>query len=116
MKVIIAGSRDVVSYAAVTAAVELSGFEITEVVSGGARGADRLGEAYAKNNGIALKVMPADWDKFGKGAGYRRNEDMARYAEGLIALWDGKSRGTMHMIEIAKRIKLAVYVHITKEI
>lgn len=63
MKVIIAGSRDIVSYPIVTSAVHQSGFEITEVVSGGARGADRLGEAYAKNNDIALKVMPADWNK-----------------------------------------------------
>lgn len=115
MKVIIAGSRDIVSYPIVTSAVHQSGFEITEVVSGGARGADRLGEAYAKNNDIALKVMPADWNKFGKSAGYRRNEEMARYADALIALWDGESRGTMHMIEIAKRLNMPIFIFNTKE-
>lgn len=110
MKVIIAGSRDAVSYHLVVDAVAESGFIIDQVISGGARGADRLGEAYAKNNGIELLIMKADWDKFGKSAGYRRNEDMAKVGNALIAIWDGESRGTMHMIEIAKRAGLPVFI------
>lgn len=111
MKVIIAGSRTAVSYQSVVKAVQDSGFDITEIISGGARGADTLGEAYAKNNNITLTIMKAEWDKLGKSAGYRRNEQMARYGEAVIALWDGESRGTMHMIEIAKRLGLPLYIH-----
>ena len=74
--------------------------EIT-VISGGARGADALGESYAIENELRMKVFPADWDTYGVSAGYRRNVEMAEYSEALIAFWDGKSKGTKHMIDIA---------------
>lgn len=72
-----------------------------EIVSGAARGADRLGERYAKENQIPIKSMPADWDTYGKSAGYLRNKDMAEYGTCLVAFWDGESKGTMHMIKLA---------------
>ena len=72
-----------------------------QIISGTARGADSLGEQYATERGFKCIRMPADWDKYGKSAGYRRNEQMAESADALIAFWDGKSRGTMHMINIA---------------
>src|SRR5690606_7546267 len=75
--------------------------ESLEIVSGGAKGADRCGEAYAINNAIKLKVFKADWDTLGKSAGYVRNSQMAEYADCLIAYWDGKSKGTKHMINLA---------------
>lgn len=81
-----------------------------EIVSGKARGADSLGEAYAKDNNIKIAEFPADWDKHGKAAGYIRNEEMAKYADALIAFWDGKSRGTKHMIDLAKKHRLKVRV------
>lgn len=91
-----------------------------EIVSGHARGADSLGEKFAKECEIKLTLFPADWDKYGKSAGYRRNAEMAKYAvEGkeqgvigiLIAFWDGKSKGTRSMIDLAKRYGLdEVYV------
>ena len=80
------------------------------VVSGHARGADTLGEKYAQDEGFALEIYPAQWDKFGKRAGYRRNEQMAEVADALIAFWDGSSRGTKHMIDIMNEKNLLVRV------
>lgn len=102
MKVIIAGSRDIEDYELVESAIMESGFDIDEVVSGMARGVDLIGRQWAKNNHIPCVEMPADWEKFGKGAGQERNRRMARYADALIAVWDGSSRGTHHMIRVAK--------------
>lgn len=90
-------------------AIKESGFEITEVVSGTARGADRAGERVAKKLGIPVRKMPANWDKFGKSAGYRRNEDMANVAEACIVITNG-SKGSGHMIDIAKKKGLQLYV------
>lgn len=84
--------------------------EISVVISGAARGADTLGEMWARSRHRTLYRMPAEWDRFGKSAGYRRNERMADAAEALVAFWDGKSRGTKHMIDIAKRRGLRVTV------
>jgi hypothetical protein len=69
-------------------------------VSGNARGADSLGEKYAKDEGFDLEIYPAQWKKLGKQAGFRRNEQMAEVADALIAFWDGESHGTKHMIDI----------------
>jgi predicted Rossmann fold nucleotide-binding protein DprA/Smf involved in DNA uptake len=80
------------------------------IVSGHARGADTLGEKYAQDEGFALEIYPAQWDKFGKRAGYRRNEQMAEVADALIAFWDGSSRGTKHMIDIMNEKNLLVRV------
>lgn len=110
MKVIIAGSRDITDYRQVEAAYLSSNMVITEIVSGGARGVDSLGEQVAKNFGIPVKVFPADWNKYGKRAGALRNIQMANYAEGLIAIWDGKSKGTKHMIDEANKLGLSVYI------
>lgn len=70
------------------------------IISGGARGADMLGERFAKELGLQLLLFPAEWDKYGKSAGYKRNLTMSENADALIAFWDGKSRGTRHMIDI----------------
>ena len=80
------------------------------VVSGHARGADFYGEKYAQDEGFDLEIYPAQWDKFGKRAGYRRNEQMAEVADALIAFWDGSSRGTKHMIDIMNEKNLLVRV------
>ena len=109
MKVIIAGSREIHDIAIVRTAMNNSKFDITEVVSGCARGVDKLGEKVATERGIIIKKFPADWSR-GKGAGFERNFEMANYADALIAVWDGKSRGTKHMIGVAETYKLLVYV------
>jgi hypothetical protein len=111
MKVIVAGSRDIVDYEIVKSAIVSSGFQINEIVSGGARGVDTLGERYAKENNILFVVFPANWDLYGKKAGYLRNAEMAKYANGLIAVWDGVSKGTGHMIDLAQKNNLQVYIH-----
>ena len=72
-----------------------------EIISGGATGADALGD---------LKIIPADWKTYGRSAGPRRNEQMARIAGTLIAFWDGKSRGTKNMIDTARKLGLRVKV------
>lgn len=115
MKTIIAGSRTITDMEILKEAIQNSGFNITEVVSGHANGVDKLGEQWAKENIIPLVIVPAQWEKFGKSAGYRRNIEMAEHADALIALWDGKSRGTKHMIDIAKNKRLQVYYYIAKQ-
>lgn len=109
MKTIIAGSRDL-GTAEVEAAMKKCPHPVTEVVSGGCRGVDQAGEEWARLRGIPIKVFPADWKQFGKSAGFRRNAEMASYAEALVAVWDGKSPGTRNMIEVAKKAGLKVYV------
>lgn len=87
-----------------------------EIVSGRARGADRLGEQYANSLNIRVACFEANWQKYGKVAGPMRNAEMAKYAseEGytgvLIAFWDGESRGTEHMIKVAERKGLEIKV------
>lgn len=72
------------------------------IISGNANGADKLGEKYANENGFELIIKPAKWDELGKMAGFVRNFEMANMADGLIAFWDGSSKGTKHMIKTAK--------------
>lgn len=116
IKVIIAGTRDFNDYAFLKKNVDyfLQGInpnnEEIEIVSGNARGADKLGERYAKEHNLPVKLFPANWDKYGKRAGYLRNQEMANYADVLIAFWDEKSKGTKHMIDIAKKQDLTVIV------
>lgn len=111
MKVIIAGSRDITDKYTVIDAVKGAEFVISEVVSGVARGVDTLGEQWAEKNNIPVKQFPADWETFGRSAGYQRNYEMARYADALIAIWDGKSRGTLNMINSMVNLKKPVYVY-----
>ena len=117
MKVIIAGTRDYTDYNELVDTVKRTCWTITEVVSGGAKGADALGEQYAKTYNIPLTVFKADWNKHGKAAGPIRNREMAKYADGLIAFWDGVSKGTGNMITEATNagIKTHVLHYNTKE-
>ncbi len=80
------------------------------VVSGTARGADSLGEGYAEFREAELLRMPANWEMYGKSAGYRRNEEMAHLADGAVIFWDGRSRGTQHMIDLCVRRNLPHHV------
>lgn len=116
MKVIIAGSRglaDQVQLAQVmTAFVAAHGLP-TEVVSGGARGVDQMGEAWARAQGIPVRQFLPDWDTYGRAAGPRRNGEMAAYADALVAIWDGRSRGTLNMIEQMRQLRKPVYIHRT---
>lgn len=114
MKVIIAGSRNITDYFQIVTAMTLSGYtfsNLTEIVSGTARDVDQLGELLANRNNIPIKRFPADWDKYGKSAGYRRNAEMAKYADSLVAIWDGQSKGTEHMIKLMSKENKPVFIH-----
>ncbi len=115
MKIIIAGGREFTQYEILKKVCDhmlskVQDLSTITIVSGGARGVDKMGERYAQERGIPCVIFKADWDNLGKSAGYKRNQEMADYASHLIAFWDGKSRGTKHMIDIAKRDKLISHV------
>ena len=110
MRTIVAGSRNISDIRQLHAALVECGWVPTTIISGGARGADRLGERWAEQMGLPLEIYPADWDKHGKSAGHKRNAEMAEVADALIALWDGQSRGTAGMIDLARRKGLRVCV------
>lgn len=120
MKIIIAGSRQLSAYKDFTRvwwvadAVLKSGLEVTEVVSGGCRGIDLAGELYAESHNppIPIKRFLPDWNGLGKAAGPIRNAQMADYAEGLILIWDGKSRGSASMLQLAIDRKLKIHQYI----
>lgn len=112
MKVIIAGPRDFEDYDALLKAVAACPFDITEVVSGHARGVDSMGERWSREVlKQEPKVFPADWDRWGKSAGPIRNTQMAKYADGLLALWHGVGKGTKNMIEQARLRRMPVFVY-----
>lgn len=114
-KVIIAGGRDFFDYNLLREKVnniliEKRATHKIVIVSGCARGADTLGMRYASENIFDVEEYPAEWDKYGKKAGYMRNIEMAENANALIAFWDGKSKGTKHMIDIATERNLPIRV------
>lgn len=135
MKTIIAGSRDLIpeirssdaetrhqamerGIALVEEAVRASGYEVTEVVSGGAAGADTFGELYALRHNVPLKRFPVselDWKRNPRGAGIERNTKMAQYGEAAIILWNGTSTGSKNMIKQAREHRRLVYVYLVEK-
>lgn len=114
-RVIVAGGRDFIDYALMERTLDRLIYHKclrreVEIVSGCARGADTLAIQWARSRGFPVKRFPADWDKYGRGAGSLRNIEMAEYGTHLIAFWDGKSRGTAHMIRTATEHGLKVRV------
>lgn len=109
MKVIIAGSRTIYDYSVVQEFLDALDLEITEVVSGAASGVDYLGIQWALENKISVKTFLAQWSKYGKGAGPIRNRQMAKYADALVVIWDGQSKGTKNMIDEARKQGLIVF-------
>lgn len=114
-KLIIAGGRDFGDYPLLSRIIRpyvdsLTGDEQISVVSGAARGADSLGKAFALEHNLKLYEFPADWDTYGKRAGYIRNAEMGDFADLLVAFWDGESRGTRHMITYMQSLEKPVTV------
>jgi len=107
MKCIVAGSRDFSDRKITFEKLDylVKEHNITEIVSGTAKGADTMGEQYAEENNIPVKEFPADWNQYGKGAGHIRNGQMAEYSDMAVIFWDGVSRGTKDMISKMKKIK-----------
>jgi hypothetical protein len=112
-KVIIAGGRDFTNYNLLSSHMDkllANVIDDIEIVCGAAKGADSLGERYAKEHGYNVRYFFADWDMYGRGAGFKRNVQMAEYADALVAFWDGKSPGTKHMIQTAYNKKIAIRI------
>jgi hypothetical protein len=122
MKIIVAGSRDILPgrrdytsqqwmkiyartkkyvFDTIDELIDDDELIVSEIVSGTAHGVDRLGEAWANAHSINIKRFPADWDTYGRRAGFIRNAEMADYADGLILIWDGKSHGSKMMLNLA---------------
>lgn len=113
MRCIVAGSRSFRDYVLLRESLDrfqAEHYEITTVISGKAEGADMLGEQYARERSIPVSPYPARWDLYGKSAGPIRNKEMALAADCLVAFWDGESKGTSNMINVAKELGLKVYV------
>jgi hypothetical protein len=112
MKIIIAGGRDFKDWDMFQGYMSTlpPWISINEVVSGGATGADALGETWAKMMNIPCKVFNAEWERLGRKAGPMRNVEMSIYGDGLIAFWDGKSKGTAHMISVMIAAEKWTYV------
>jgi hypothetical protein len=130
LKIIIAGSRDFYDYDYLEKALDnvliylnvtVKEYQYIEIVSGGATGADQLGEMYASNRGFQIKRFLPDWNKHGKKAGVLRNKQMAEYIDKngkdkfCVCFWDGESKGTKNMIETADFLHIPTYIFKYKE-
>jgi hypothetical protein len=117
VRTIIAGGRDIQDPQLVESAMQWAAYYVgitpTTVVSGGCRGVDQLGEAWARQRGIRVERYPADWNRYKKKAGPIRNGVMAENSAALVALWNGKSRGTEDMIRKAYSHGLRVFIFYT---
>lgn len=115
MKLIVAGGRDFTDTNRMIAELQklVESGEITdspELVCGMARGADMLAYSLWANNRMPIHNFPANWNKHGKSAGYKRNQEMGEFADAAICFWDGNSKGTKHMIDIMNRLSKPVYI------
>ena len=115
-RVIIAGSRGFDDYAVLQTVCDnfLSPKKQTHnivIVSGTAKGADSLGEQYARERGYTVERFPVDWQQYSKAAGPIRNRQMTDNADALIAFWDGQSKGTQNMIIEGKKKGLVVRIY-----
>lgn len=115
MKLIVAGGRDFVDTQTMITVlmdlVEKGKIDPNpELVCGMARGADIRAFYLWKSANMQIHYFPAEWDKYGKSAGYKRNKEMGEFADAAVCFWDGKSKGTKHMIDIMQRLGKPVYV------
>ncbi len=88
--------------------------EVTEIISGGARGIDECAKVFALKNGLKLKLYLPEYDRYGKAAPLKRNVNIIEEADIVIALWDGKSKGTENSISIAEKLKKPLKIYIIK--
>jgi hypothetical protein len=108
MKVAVIGGREFKDYELLKRTLEP--FLITKIISGGARGADKLSERYAKEKGLPTEIYLAQWDLFGKKAGFLRNTTIIENSELVVAFWDSKSRGTRDSIGKANKLKKDTFI------
>lgn len=105
----VVGSRTFSSYSFLCSVLNL--FDIQNIVSGGAKGADSLAAQYARENNIALIEHLPDWNQFGKSAGFIRNQKIIDDSDEIIAFWDGLSKGTKHSIDLAQNVGKIVRIY-----
>lgn len=110
MRLAIIGSRSFSDYEVLKENVLKSFPNVLLIVSGGAKGADKLGEKLADELGLKTEIYLPDWARYGKGAGLVRNELIIKNSEGVIAFWDGLSKGTKKSIEISRSLKKKIVV------
>jgi hypothetical protein len=112
LKVIVAGGRDFQNYDLLSEKLNklFSKRADVVIVSGMAKGVDSLAVKYAEEHKLRVSEFPAQWLKHGNSSGFRRNIEMARFADACVCFWDGKSPGTKHMIDTAKRMNLKLRV------
>lgn len=111
MKIAVIGSRKFVDYEFLAEKLKFL-TDTDTIVSGGAKGADSLAARYATKNNVNLTVFPADWEKYGRSAGYKRNVQIIDESDSVIAFWDGSSKGTKHSIDIAKKQGKHLIIHL----
>ncbi|KKN45590.1 hypothetical protein LCGC14_0681550 [marine sediment metagenome] len=80
------------------------------IISGGAKGADSLAKKYATEESVPYLEFPAEWDKYGKRAGYLRNQTIVDNCDMVLAFWKGVSKGTQDTIEKAKKAKKPTFI------
>lgn len=112
MRIAIVGSRDFHDYKSMKIFIfdKIKLHQIETIVSGGASGADTLAEKFAKEFNLKLEVYKANWELYGKKAGFVRNKDIVKNSEVIFAFWDGKSKGTENTIYLAEKSKKQVFV------
>ena len=114
-RIVIAGCRDYNNYNEAKKYISYYLNDIRKqnnivILSGCATGADALGERYAKENGFKVEKYPANWEKYGKYAGPKRNKEMAKNCDYVLCFWDGKSKGTKSMITLAEEYKKPIRI------
>ena len=109
-KLAIIGSRDFDDYALLKA--KLTSISPAQIISGGAKGADKLAERYAIEQGIDLIVYKADWKQYGRGAGIIRNRQIIEHCDEVLAFWDGQSRGTKSSIDYARKLNKPIVIEL----
>jgi hypothetical protein len=114
LKTVVAGSRSITNFQTVVTAIEGAEWPLSRVLSGDADGVDSLGIQWAEENDVPVDHYPPDYDTYsGRLAPLERNSEMADDADALIAIWDGKSTGTKHMIGEARKQGIRIHIHRT---
>ena len=119
-QIVIAGSRKYENYTEAAEFIdvcidEIKGKSEITILSGGAKGVDLIGEKYAKEHGYKIEKYLPEWNRYGKGAGPKRNEEMAKDCDLVICFWDGKSKGTKSMIECGRKLNKQVKIKLINE-
>lgn len=114
MNIGIVGTRDFSDYELLCKTINYLNVNIKTIISGGAKGADSLGEKYANENNVETIIYKPNWDKYGKSAGYIRNKEIVNASDLIIAFWDGVSKGTKHSIDISIKSKKPLIIILYK--